>query len=59
MYVEKVTIGGVNKDSLIMDGIELGQYVIEASYGYNKLWSSDSGRNLKGSKKGTLIRNIP
>ena len=42
-----------------MDGIELGQYVIEASYGYNKLWSSDSGRNLKGSKKGTLIRNIP
>ena len=42
-----------------MDGIELGQYVIEASYGYNKLWSKDSGRNLKGSKKGTLIRNIP
>ena len=58
MYVEKVTIGGVKKDSLIMDGIELGQYVIEGSYGYNKLWSSDSGRNLKGSKKGTLIRNI-
>ena len=58
MYVEKVTIGGVKKDSLIMDGIELGQYVIEASYGDNKLWSSDSGRNLKGSKKGTLIRNI-
>ena len=59
MYVEKVTIGGVKKDSLIKDGIELGQYVIEASYGYNKLWSSDSGRNLKGSKKGTLVRNIP
>ena len=59
MFVEKVTIGGVKKDSLIMDGIELGQYVIEASYGYNKLWSKDSGRNLKGSKKGTLIRNIP
>ena len=39
MYVEKVTIGGVKKDSLIMDGIELGQYIIEASYGYNKLWS--------------------
>lgn len=51
MYVEKVTIGNVKKDSLIMNGIELGKYIVEASYGYNKLWSSDSGRNLKGSQK--------
>lgn len=59
MYVEKVTIGNVKKDSLIMDGIELGTYIIEATYGYNKLWSSDSGRNLKGSKKGTLVGIFP
>ncbi len=59
MYVEQVTIGGVKKDSLIMDGIELGKYIIEATYGYNKIWSSDSGRNLKGSKKGTLRGIFP
>ena len=26
--------------------VSMGQYILEARYGYNKLWASDSGRNL-------------
>lgn len=48
-----------NKDSLIIDGIKMGQYITEVEYGYNKLWSSDSGRNLAGTQSGTLIGVFP
>jgi hypothetical protein len=49
----------INKDSLIIDGINMGQYITEAEYGYNKLWASDSGRNLAGTQSGTLIGIFP
>lgn len=49
----------INKNSLIVNGINLGQYIVQAKYGYNKLWSSDSGRNLAGSQTGTLIGIFP
>jgi len=39
--------------------LSLGQYLVEAKYGYNKLWSSDTGRNLAGKKVGTLIGIFP
>ena len=45
----KVKISGMNSY------LSLGQYLVEAKYGYNKLWSSDSGRNLAGTQSGTLI----
>ena len=48
-----------DKDSLIIDGINMGQYITEVEYGYNKLWSSDSGRNLAGSQSGTLVGIFP
>ena len=48
-----------NKDSLIIDGINMGQYITEVEYGYNKLWASDSGRNLAGVHSGTLIGIFP
>lgn len=48
-----------DKDSLIIDGINMGQYITEVEYGYNKLWSSDSGRNLAGVQSGTLIGIFP
>lgn len=38
---------------------KMGQYLVEAKYGYNKLWSSDSGRNLAGKQTGTLIGIFP
>ena len=49
----------INKDSIIINGINMGQYLVEAKYGYNKLWASDSGRNLAGVQSGTLIGIFP
>lgn len=49
----------IDKDSLIIDGINMGQYITEVEYGYNKLWASDSGRNLAGAMAGTLIGIFP
>ena len=49
----------INKDSLIVNGINLGRYIVQATYSYNKLWSSDSGRNLAGVQSGTLIGIFP
>ena len=49
----------VNKDSIKVNGISMGQYLVQADYGYNKLWSSDSGRNLAGTQSGTLIGIFP
>jgi hypothetical protein len=49
----------INGDSLIIDGINMGKYVTEVEYGYNKLWASDSGRNLAGVQSGTLIGIFP
>lgn len=45
----------INKDSLIVNGINLGQYIVEARFGYNKYWSPDTGRNMRAEQTGTLI----
>ena len=55
----------INKDSIqvkitgMNNYLSLGKYLVEAKYGYNKLWSSDSGRNLAGEQSGTLIGIFP
>ena len=49
----------VDINSLIVNNINLGNYIVEARYSYNKLWSSDSGRNLAGTQSGTLIGIFP
>lgn len=49
----------IDKDSIIINGISIGQYITEVKYGYNKLWSSDSGRNLAGAMSGTLVGIFP
>ena len=49
----------INKYSLIVNGINLGRYIVQATYSYNKLWSNDSGRNLAGVQSGTLIGIFP
>ena len=49
----------INKNSLIVNGVNLGNYIVQANYGYNKLWSSDSGRNLAGEQSGTLVGIFP
>lgn len=49
----------IDKNSLIINGINFGQYIVQAQYSYNKLWSSDTGRNLAGTNTGTLIGIFP
>ena len=54
----------VDKDSVqIKTGngsyVNMGQYLLEVEYQYNKLWSSDSGRNLAGKQSGTLVGIFP
>ena len=49
----------IDKNSITIDGISMGQYIVEAKYQYNKLWSSDTGRNLAGVNSGTLIGIFP
>lgn len=49
----------IDKNSLKVNDLLLGQYITEAEYGYNKLWASDSGRNLAGTQSGTLIGIFP
>ncbi len=39
--------------------ISMGQYLLSAKYEYNKLWGSDTGRNLKGDFSGTLVGIYP
>ena len=49
----------IDKNSIVINGISMGQYLVEAKYSYNKLWASDSGRNLAGVQSGTLIGIFP
>lgn len=49
----------IDKNSLIIDGINMGQYITQVKYGYNKLWGKDSGRNLAGDQSGTLLGIFP
>ena len=49
----------LDKDSLIINDISIGKYIVEAKFQYNKLYASDSGRNLAGVQSGTLIGIFP
>ena len=49
----------INKNSIIIDGVNMGQYITEAKYSYNKLWASDSGRNLSGTMVASLVGIFP
>lgn len=49
----------IDKDSIIINGLSVGQYLVEAKYGYHKLWAQDSGRNLAGTQTGTLLGIFP
>lgn len=49
----------IDKNSIIINNVSMGQYIVEAKYGYNKLWANDTGRNLAGTMTGTLIGIFP
>lgn len=58
MFINKDSIR-IKKSDSFGNYISLGNYILEAKYSYNKLWSSDSGRNLAGKQSGTLIGIFP
>lgn len=49
----------IDKDSLIVNGISIGKYLVQAEYQYPKLWGNDTGRNLAGSFTGSLLGIFP
>lgn len=49
----------INKNSITINGINMGQYLLSAKYEYNKLWGKDTGRNLAGKFTGTLVGIFP
>ena len=49
----------IDVDSITINNISFGQYLLSAKYSYNKLWGSDTGRNLAGKMSGTLIGIFP
>lgn len=49
----------IDENSIIINGVSMKDYIVEAKYGYNKLFGSDSGRNLQGTMISTLIGIFP
>lgn len=49
----------IDKNSIQINGVSFGQYILDAKFGYHKLWGSDSGRNLAGVQTGTLVGIFP
>lgn len=49
----------IDKNSLIINGLNFGSFILDAKFGYNKLWGSDTGRNLAGTYSGTLKGIFP
>ena len=49
----------IDKNSIVINNVNMGQYLVQAQFGYNKLWGSDSGRNLNGDMVASLIGVFP
>lgn len=49
----------LDKNSIIINDINMGQYIVQAKYGYHKLWGNDAGRNLDGEMTGSLKGVFP
>lgn len=48
----------IDKDSVVVNGISMGQYILSAKYEYNKLWASDTGRNMARKNGRNINRYI-
>ena len=49
----------IDKNSIRLNNISMGQYLLSAKFEFNKLWGSDTGRNLAGKMTGTLVGIFP
>lgn len=36
----------IDKNSITINNVNMGQYLLSVKYSYNKLWGNDTGRNL-------------
>ena len=48
----------ISSNSIVINGVNMGQYLVEVKYGYHKLWS-EAGRNLAGSMTGVYLGTFP
>ena len=48
----------IDKNSIVIDSVNMGQYITEAKFGYNKLWG-EGGRNLSGDMIASFIGVFP
>lgn len=44
----------IDENSVKIDDVPMGQYLKTCKFGYHKIWSSDSGRNMAYEQKGSL-----
>lgn len=49
----------INKDSVIINNISIGQYVTSIKYGFHDTWSSNTGYNLANKFSGTFKGTFP
>lgn len=50
----------IDKDSVMINGVSIGQYITEITYGFFDTWSSDTGYNTNSGKfTGTFIGTYP
>lgn len=49
----------IDKNSIKVNNVSLGEYLVSVEYQYGKLWGDDTGRNLSGQFSGTLLRIAP
>lgn len=49
----------IDKNSVIINNVNMTYYITQAEFGYNKLWGEDSGRNLAGEMTGTFVGIFP
>lgn len=50
----------VNPNSIVINNVNMGPYITQADFEYNKIWGSDAGReNMAGTMQGTLKGIFP
>lgn len=49
----------ISKDSLVINGISMGQYLTNVKYGFFDTWSSDTGYTLSNKFTGTFKGTVP
>lgn len=49
----------VNKDSIQINGVSMGQYLLKVEYGLNKLWRKRHRKKPSGRHEWNITWNIP